>query len=212
MVEIPKWKIRCVICNKRYLAVRRSRKYCSALCRHRAGFPLMGPLPKKRCEWCDKLFRSGNSRGRFCGEKCYGRNWTENNRAYYNRRMREMNYKTRVRTPWLLIIRSAKLRARENELKYNLTPAWGKARWTGKCEVSGLPFVILPKSRRTVFSPTIDRIDGKGGYTKNNSRFVLWGVNAFKHDGTHEEMLRIARGIVMQSAPQAVEEILSLPG
>lgn len=192
--------MRCTVCSRRFVAIRRSRKYCSALCRHQAVVPLLPKPAKKRCERCNKFFQPARTSRRFCSDRCTFREWTDNNRAKYNKKMRELNYKTRVRTPWLLPIRAAKYRASRGNFACDITLEWGFSRWTGCCEVSGLPFVILPKSPRTLFSPTIDKIDPRGGYTKNNSRFVLWGVNAFKQNGTDVQMLKIAKAIVLMAS------------
>lgn len=190
---------RCLDCGKCFLAIRSTRKFCSSLCRHRAAVPLHPPLPKKRCERCSKSFQSKLKKARFCSSKCGFREWTDNNRAKYNKKMRELNYKTRVRTPWTLLIASAKLRARQKGFPFDLTREWGEKRWTGHCEVSGLPFSIVEKAPRTLFSPTLDRIVPSGGYTQNNSRFVLWGVNAFKQNGTDADMFLIAEAITLKT-------------
>lgn len=210
--EIAKLRKRCTVCEKRFLAARPNRKYCSALCRHRAGNPLQGPLPKKKCEWCEKTFRPLQKRRQFCSDKCSHRAYTERNRAKYNSRMRELNYQTRVKAPWKLLILSARVRAKHEGLPCDLTNEWGVSVWTGRCAVSGLPFSLSHKAPRTLFSPTIDRIEPSGGYTQANSRFVLWGVNAFKQNGTDTDMLFIAEHMVMQRCPLVIGGILSLPG
>ena len=47
-----------------------------------------------------------------------------------------------------------------------------------------------------MFIPSIDRIDPKGGYTTDNCRFVLQGINAFKGQETDENMYRIAEALL----------------
>ena len=198
--EKPKWRTRCESCGKSFLAIRHSCRYCSGLCRHRAAVPLLPTPKKKRCEWCNALFQPTRADRRFCSDRCGFRTWTDNNRAKYNRKMRELNYKTRVRTPWLLLVRAAMHRSKKLGLPCDLTIEWGRNRWTGRCEVSNIPFLIQEKSPRTLFSPTVDRIDASKGYTQDNSRFVLWGVNAFKQNGTDAQMLDIAKGIVLTAS------------
>lgn len=195
----PSLKLKCSQCGKKFLGIRPSRRFCSNLCRHRAVVPLKPPPAKKKCSWCGKIFQPKLEKRRFCSDRCGHRDYTERNRSNYNRRMRELNYKTRVATPWKLPIASAKLRARKEGLEFDLTYDWGRDGWTGKCSVSGLSFVILPKAPRTLFSPTIDRVIPTLGYVRSNCRFVLWSVNAFKQNGTDADVLKIARGIVSTS-------------
>lgn len=84
------------------------------------------------------------------------------------------------------------------EIEFDLDWDWAKANWTGYCAVTNIPFT-KPSERngreKRSFFPSIDRIDPKKGYTKDNCRFVLWAVNALKNDGTDEEMRLIASHI-----------------
>lgn len=50
--------------------------------------------------------------------------------------------------------------------------------------------------RPRFFSPSIDRIVPALGYTPENCRFILWAVNAFKHDGTDDDMYRVAEALI----------------
>jgi hypothetical protein len=107
----------------------------------------------------------------------------------------------REEAPWRLLLRSAQARARKYGLPFSLTEEWATSRWTGRCEVTDIPFVIrvadAPGPR--VYSASIDQIAPKVGYTPGNCRFVLWAVNALKHNGTDEDMLIIAKAIVDKS-------------
>lgn len=46
---------------------------------------------------------------------------------------------------------------------------------SGHCEMSGLPFDLVGK--RTPNSPSVDRIDPFGPYSKSNCRIILWWIN-----------------------------------
>lgn len=46
-------------------------------------------------------------------------------------------------------------------------------------------------------SPTVDRIDNDLGYTKENTRFVIWGVNALRGTGDDDVMYLIAEAITI---------------
>jgi hypothetical protein len=65
------------------------------------------------------------------------------------------------------------------------------------------------------FSASLDKIEPSKGYTKNNSRFILWGCNALKGVGADEDMYAIALRIT-KTSPSIVSAyagaILALPG
>lgn len=62
----------------------------------------------------------------------------------------------------------------------------------GVCEVSGLPFVFQAHS---LFAPSLDRKDNSKGYTPENTQVVVFGYNACKAAGTHEDVLKLAEAI-----------------
>lgn len=69
----------------------------------------------------------------------------------------------------------------------------------GVCEVTGIPFDLDPpgeNSFRSRFTPSIDRIDPRLGYVTSNVQFVVDAYNSAKGQGTHDEVLRLARAIV----------------
>ena len=50
----------------------------------------------------------------------------------------------------------------------------------GKCSLTDISFVFYVSnedSRTHPFSPSVDRIDSRKGYTKDNVRLVIWGIN-----------------------------------
>jgi hypothetical protein len=110
--------------------------------------------------------------------------------------------KTRVTQPWLSLLYSAKDRAKKRGIEFSLTAEWAESCWAGRCAVTDLPFLIGargpgPKS----FSPSIDRIEPRKGYSPDNCRFVLMAVNALKGSTTEEDMYRIAEAIMLRKPP-----------
>lgn len=105
--------------------------------------------------------------------------------------------RTRLTSPWKHIFNAAKARAAARKLPFDLTHDWIKARWTGHCELTGLPFVVGSRLGTSLaFSASIDRKEPRLGYTQTNCRLVLRAVNSFKGDDTDEIMLRIARALL----------------
>lgn len=79
-------------------------------------------------------------------------------------------------------------------VKFNLDKKWAEANYTGKCQLTGIKFNLSPN--QNPFSPTVDRINNKKGYTKANCRVILRAVNAAKGTGTDADMLLIAKAII----------------
>lgn len=71
----------------------------------------------------------------------------------------------------------------------------------GLCEVSGLPVQrISPGGHRThPFAPSLDRIIPKLGYTKSNTRLVLFAVNRAMSDWGDAVLLEIAKAMVLKA-------------
>jgi hypothetical protein len=111
-------------------------------------------------------------------------------------RAKQRYHATRTWLPWLNALRGSKQRAVKHNIPFTLTKEWAEARWTGRCEVTNIEFVLSDKRSPYLFSPSLDRIIPTLGYTPENSRFVLHAVNALKGQGTDEDMLRIAKAII----------------
>lgn len=174
------------------------------------------------CQGCGTLFEAYHGRKLFCTAVCQRKTYQKNNRLLRIEQHRTWvaNNRERMRTltlrylhkkinnyPWQTLIESTRKRAAKNGVEHTLTFDWGKQHWTGKCAITGIPFTE-PNNRRgrknRTFFPSIDRINPHIGYTPENSRFVLWAVNAFKSDGTEEDMLMIAKAIVDSISPVGI--------
>lgn len=118
--------------------------------------------------------------------------WNAAHKAKEKRRY----HATRLWLPWLNAFRGSKARATKNRVPFTLTKEWAEARWTGRCEVTNIEFILSTKRSPYLFSPSLDRIIPTLGYTPENSRFILHAVNALKGQGTDEDMLTIAKAIV----------------
>lgn len=148
-------------------------------------------LERRRSKWAaDPEFREQSNAAR---KSCYER---EDPGVRAGKKVRR-HAKFRERYPWTALLHSATYRAKKRGLEFSLTDTWAREQWTGFCAVSGLPFIVRvggapgPK----FFSPSIDQIAPKGGYTPANCRFVIWAVNALKHDGTDADMMLVVRSI-----------------
>lgn len=110
---------------------------------------------------------------------------------------RRENYAAaRITLPWRNSLNSSRARAKQAGIPFALTREWCIARWTGRCEVTGIEFVMSRGRHPYLYSPSLDRIDAKRGYVPDNCRFVIHAVNALKGAGTDADMLEIASAIV----------------
>ncbi len=117
--------------------------------------------------------------------------------------VRQKEYRNaREKRPWLGPLIGARHRALKKGFAFDLTHEWAERNWTGKCAVSGLPFVF-GTTRSYPFSPSIDRKDSSLGYIQGNCRFVLFSINSFKGIGSDEDMLFTARALVDYQADLA---------
>lgn len=123
--------------------------------------------------------------------------WTGERRQKMNERHKVTLHEARVATPWKYLLITAAARAARKKVPFALTAEWAAARWTGRCEVTGLEFKIGQRTAGPKFwGPSIDRITPELGYTPDNCRFVLWAINSFKNSGTDEDMIIVARAIL----------------
>lgn len=149
----------------------------------------------KACEGCGEIFQPSHANANYCSQKCHSRFYTKNNRQSVNKWRDKYYRKTRVTVPWQFTLMAIKARAKKRKIEFELDSAWAAARWTGKCELSGVTFILDALSRGP-FAPSVDKIDPKKGYLKNNCRFILWALNAFKGESSDEVMLDIARSLI----------------
>ena len=66
---------------------------------------------------------------------------------------------------------------------------------SGRCEQSGIPFDFSSGlgHNRSPWTMSLDRIDSRKGYTKENTQVVVWAYNAAKSIGTDDDVYFLAR-------------------
>jgi len=116
----------------------------------------------------------------------------------------------RRKKPWPFLLGNARERAKEKNIPYNLTKEWAEARYTGKCELTKIPFSINGRISFNPFSASIDRIDPHLGYTTDNCRFILMAVNAFKARMNDDQMYKIAKALVDGMSGRSTDSDISI--
>lgn len=105
----------------------------------------------------------------------------------------------RIKMPWLASFHACRKRAAKKGIRFSLTYEWARERYTGFCTLTGLSFdtrLEAGKSGPRPRSVSIDRIDQSLGYTPDNCRFILHGVNTFRGSGTDEEALIVVEALL----------------
>lgn len=98
-----------------------------------------------------------------------------------------------------LLLNNAKDRAKRNNVLFSLDRDWlDKKLKVGVCEVSGIKFKreVTERYRANPFAASIDKIDSKGGYTKENCRLVCFCVNMARSDWGDEVLIKMSKAIL----------------
>lgn len=93
-----------------------------------------------------------------------------------------------------VLVGAVKKRCKREGYEFDLDPHWLARKIKGVCELTGLPFDLT--GERRLYTPSIDRIVAGAGYTKENCRVVLLGVNIALQDWGLEEFLTVAAVLV----------------
>jgi hypothetical protein len=118
-------------------------------------------------------------------------------KEYVNNACRK--YRASVKGRVNLLYRLCKGRSEKRNLEFDLTKEWIKKKLdAGYCELSGEKF-CLEASIEThwhPYSPSIDRIDSKKGYTQDNCRIILVSVNMGLGEWGLENYINIAKKVI----------------
>lgn len=92
-------------------------------------------------------------------------------------------------------------RARKHNWEHSISPSdIERVLLTGHCQVTGIPFdfrVNLGYEQKWLpWAPSLDRIDSKKGYTKDNVQVVVWMYNIAKSTWAREDVLTMAKALV----------------
>jgi hypothetical protein len=111
--------------------------------------------------------------------------------------------RSRAKNPILYLSQSlhnhAKQRAKAAKIEFSITREWVTNKLNvGKCEMTGRQFVFQVDSGKGAgaYSPSLDRIEPRLGYTPENTRLILWGVNCAKNKFTDDVMKEVAHAIL----------------
>ena len=91
--------------------------------------------------------------------------------------------------------KKAEKTARTKGLEFELNRDWVEKKFeSGKCEITGLPFVMnIPYHP---FQPSLDKIDPSKGYTFKNTRCVAYMYNFGKQQSLDKDIEYFAKKLV----------------
>jgi len=108
------------------------------------------------------------------------------------------------------MLRSAKSRAKENSLEFNIDLQYLQSIATDHCPVDGLPFdwdrqlevdKFLPLA-----TPSLDRIDSSKGYVKGNVKIIGWKWNAKKSNMNLDDLLLLVEYVRNATKSKKVDD------
>jgi len=72
----------------------------------------------------------------------------------------------------------------------------------GRCEMTGIQFVVRfgTRKNKNFYNPSIDRIDSTRGYTRDNVRIVLYGLNVMMNTWGAEKIHEISNALKQHAA------------
>lgn len=99
------------------------------------------------------------------------------------------------------LLKTARKNAKERGLPFSLTKDFILDKIdAGVCEVSGIPFELAPntysKDQHNPFAPSLDKKVPELGYTKDNTRVVVWIYNMAKGPWPEEVVIKLANGLL----------------
>lgn len=94
-------------------------------------------------------------------------------------------------------MKSARKRAAEKGMPFDLTPEWYEQEFAKGCAVTGLP--LDPNGSKTPFTAHVDRVVPDLGYVQSNCRLVCACYNLAKKHWKDEDVLKMARALVAKN-------------
>jgi hypothetical protein len=92
------------------------------------------------------------------------------------------------------LVALAKFRAKQKGIPFDLDKDEIQAKIDGgACELTGIPFDLTKP--RSWNAPSLDQIEPGAGYTKENTRVVLYSINVMANTWGHQRILEVAKAI-----------------
>lgn len=106
---------------------------------------------------------------------------------------KQSHIKSKLSSPEKWLLRQAKTRAKDKQLEFDLTLE--DIVIPERCPIMGEIMQYIPNGYSD-YSPSIDRIDSKKGYVKDNIQIISSIANRMKWTATQEQLLTFAKGVL----------------
>lgn len=118
---------------------------------------------------------------------------TKNNeyRASRRDRTRELDRTNHRAAPWKATFHRLKVRAKKNNIPFNLTKEYLESIWTDTCPVFGIPLEVSSTPGANDNNPNVDRIVPELGYVVGNIQIISGKANRMKNDGSLADLERL---------------------
>jgi hypothetical protein len=185
--EENNWLQPCLYCESFFL-IKKQKRYCSKECSKKFNdCRRRNTKGEKICLTCGNVFLDGRADKKYCSEKCGNRfrgiKWENQNKEKLKQIRRDYRQESWPR----FAISRVKHRAKQQGIDFDLVP--NDLNIPEFCPV--LNIKLNYQNVGSGFhsdSPSIDKIDPKGGYTKENVRVISARANLLKNDATVEEL------------------------
>lgn len=154
------------------------------------------------CSLCFYIYRK-TGKGSYENRKEYFQKYGREYRKTQQNKEYEKEFRKKYKVSFLGtatdLVTNAKSRAKNRNLDFDLDRDWVVERLKDmKCEATGVDLNLDfdNKYQHSPFRPSIDRIDGKKGYLKENCRVVCVMFNKAKSDYLDEDVLKMAKMMV----------------
>lgn len=135
--------------------------------------------------------------------KCYQRWYNRNQRDSEVEKLRQALFRQKNFAASMLS--RSKFQASKSNVYFGLDLKWFKSELAkGKCAATGISFVLPSyqpgaRGKRGPWTPSVDRIDNSKGYTRSNSRLVVWIYNLAKNSYDEADVHKMCAAFVHRS-------------
>lgn len=126
------------------------------------------------------------------GKSQYNKSYYKNNKQRILKQQREYYYKKKSEDPIHILFIRLRSRAKEKGLRFNIEESDLKI--PKRCPILNIP-LYFTQGRQTANSPSVDRVNTKKGYVKDNVRIISNKANALKSDMSIEDIRRLYKYI-----------------
>ena len=101
-----------------------------------------------------------------------------------------------MKSPITSKLSELKKRSLLKNLQFNIDKQWIESKFNQKnCEVSNLPF---NHGKGVWYTQSVDRVNNNHGYTKDNCKVVLWGMNVGKGTSSYKDLYKVSKAFIEQ--------------